>query len=91
MATYKVAVDGRLRPVVSKYTRAVPAALYAISRKLQVVANVCRQRVKHVQDGHERVARENGSSGYAPARVDVAVAGFCRLSRQFMTRSTAKA
>ncbi len=59
MAAYKFAVGDRVRLNVSRYGGDVPAGVYTISRRLPVEANVCQYRVKHVQDGHERVVREN--------------------------------
>jgi hypothetical protein len=59
MTTHKFAVGDRVRLVVSKYAGDVPPGVYTISRKLPVEANVCQYRVKHVQDGHERVVRES--------------------------------
>ena len=59
MATHKFAVGDRVRVIVSKYAGDVPAGVYTISRKLPVEANVRQYRVKHAEDGHERVVRED--------------------------------
>jgi hypothetical protein len=59
MPTHKFAVGDRVRLVVSKYAGDVPPGIYTISRKLPIEANVCQYRVKHVQDGHERVVQES--------------------------------
>ncbi len=59
MPTHKFAVGDRVRLIVSKYAGDVPAGDYTISRQLPAEANVCQYRVKHVQDGHERVVRES--------------------------------
>ena len=59
MVTHKFAVGDRVRLVVDKYAGDVPPGVYTISRCLPVEANVCQYRVKHVEDGHERMVREN--------------------------------
>ena len=59
MITHKFAIGDRVRLAISKYAGEVPAGIYAISRKLPVEANICQYRVKHVQDGHERVVQES--------------------------------
>ena len=59
MVTHKFAVGDRVRLVVDKYAGDVPPGVYTISRRLPVEANVCEYRVKHVEDGHERMVREN--------------------------------
>jgi hypothetical protein len=59
MTTHKFSVGDRVRLVISKYAGEVPPGLYTISRQLPVEANVCQYRVRHVQDGHERVVRES--------------------------------
>jgi hypothetical protein len=59
LVTHKFAVGDRVRLVVDKYAGDVPPGVYTISRRLPVEANVCQYRVKHVEDGHERMVREN--------------------------------
>jgi hypothetical protein len=66
MPTHKFAIGDRVRLVVSKYAGDVPPGVYTISRQLPVEANVCQYRVKHVQDGHERVVRESQLVGPGP-------------------------
>ena len=63
MTTHKFAVGDRVRLAVSKYAGDVPPGVYAISRQLPVEANVCQYRVKHLQDGHERVVQESQIAG----------------------------
>jgi len=59
MVSHKFAVGDRVRFVGGRYDGDVPPGVYTISRKLPVEANVCQYRVKHAQDGHERVVRES--------------------------------
>ena len=59
MTAHKFSVGDRVRLIVGKYAGDVPTGVYTISRKLPVEANICQYRVKHVQDGHERVVRED--------------------------------
>ena len=59
MVSHKFAVGDRVRFVGSRFDGDVPAGIYTITRKLPVEANVCQYRVKHAQDGHERVMRES--------------------------------
>lgn len=58
MTSHKFAVGDRVQLVVDRNAGDVPRGLYTISRRMPVEANVCQYRVKHVQDGHERVVRE---------------------------------
>ena len=69
MPTHKFAVGDRVRLIVSKYAGDVPAGVYTVSRRLPIEANICQYRVKHLQDGHERVVRESDliGSGALPA------------------------
>ena len=59
MATHKFAVGDRVRLIVSKYAGDVPAGIYTISRKRRSRRISANTRVKHAQDGHERVVRED--------------------------------
>jgi hypothetical protein len=59
MVSHKFAVGDRVRFVGGKFDGDVPAGVYTILRKLPIEANVCQYRVKHAQDGHERVMRES--------------------------------
>jgi hypothetical protein len=43
----------------SPHVNSVPQDVYSISSRLPPEANVCRYRVKRVQDGQERVVTEN--------------------------------
>jgi hypothetical protein len=59
MVTHKYAIGDRVRLIVDKYAGDVPPGIYTVSRKLPVEANICQYRVRHAQDGHERVVRES--------------------------------
>lgn len=59
MVSHKFAVGDRVRFIGSRFDGDVPAGVYAIVRRLPVEGNVCQYRVRHVEDGHERVMREN--------------------------------
>jgi len=59
MISHKFDVGERVRLVIDKYSGDVPPGIYTISRRLPVEANICRYRVRHSQDGHERVVQES--------------------------------
>lgn len=59
MVSHKFAVGDRVQLIVDKYAGDVPPGIYMISRRLPVEANICQYRVKHTQDGHERVVQES--------------------------------
>lgn len=65
MVSYKFAVGDRVQVVVDRYAGDVPSGVYTVSRRLPIEANVCQYRVKHTQDGHERVVRESQLVGQA--------------------------
>jgi hypothetical protein len=59
MSSHKYAIGAQVRLAISKYAGQAPPGVYAISRLLPIEANVCQYRVKHLEDGHERVVQEN--------------------------------
>jgi hypothetical protein len=59
MVSHKYAVGDRVRFVGGRFDGDVPDGTYTIVRRLPVEANICQYRVKHAQDGHERVMRES--------------------------------
>jgi hypothetical protein len=59
MVAHKFAVGDRVRFIGSRFDGDVPAGVYTIVRRLPVEGNVCQYRVRHLEDGHERVMREN--------------------------------
>jgi hypothetical protein len=63
MSRHKYAIGDRVRLAISKYAGDVPPGTYTISRQLPAEANVYQYRVRHLQDGHERVVRENQIAG----------------------------
>ena len=63
MTTHKYAVGERVRLAIGKYSGDASPGPYTISRQLPVEANVCQYRIRHVQDGHERVVQESQIAG----------------------------
>jgi len=59
MVSHKFAVGDRVQLSIDKYSGDVPSGVYTISRRLPVESNICQYRVKHTQDGHERVVQES--------------------------------
>lgn len=59
MVSHKYAVGDRVELMVDRYAGDVPPGIYTISRRLPVEANICQYRVRHTQDGHERVVQES--------------------------------
>lgn len=59
MISHKFAVGDRVRFVGSRFDGDVPAGVYTVVRRLPVEGNLCQYRVRHAEDGHERVMREN--------------------------------
>ena len=58
MTAYKFAIGDRVRLVMDRFAGDVRPGIYTISRQLPIEANICQYRVRHTQDGHERVVRE---------------------------------
>jgi hypothetical protein len=58
MIKHKYHVGDRVRLLVGALDGDVPAGSYMISRLLPVEGAVCRYRVQHERDRHERVVRE---------------------------------
>ena len=58
MAKHKFAVGERVRLTLGRFDGNVPPGIYTISRLLPADGSVCQYRVKHTEDGHERVVRE---------------------------------
>jgi hypothetical protein len=63
MSRHKYAIGDRVRLAIMKYAGEAPPGVYAISRQLPIEANVCQYRVRHLEDGHERVVQEHQISG----------------------------
>ena len=66
MVSHKYAVGDRVTLLIDKYSGDVPPGIYTISRRLPVEANICRYRVRHAQDGHERVVQESQMMSGSP-------------------------
>ena len=59
MISHKFAVGDRVQLRLANDVDGMPEDIYTISRRLPAEANVCQYRVRRVQDGQERVMREN--------------------------------
>lgn len=59
MVSHKFAVGDRVRFIGGRFDGDVPAGIYTVVRPLPVEGNVCQYRVRHADDGHERVMRED--------------------------------
>ena len=58
MVKHKFSVGERVRLLVGALDGEIPEGAYTISRILPVEGPVCRYRVQHDRDRHERVVRE---------------------------------
>src|SRR5689334_11888524 len=58
MTIHKYHVGDRVRLIVGALDGDIPDGAYTISRLLPVEGPVCRYRVQHDRDKHERVVRE---------------------------------
>ncbi|MBL6079368.1 hypothetical protein JMJ56_15220 [Belnapia sp. T18] len=67
MATHLYTVGQNVEFIAGRFDGNVPRGLYTVVRQLPGPANVREYRVKHQQDGHERVVPENQLRGGPPA------------------------
>jgi hypothetical protein len=58
MVKHKYRIGDRVRLLVGALDGDIPDGAYTISRLLPVEGAVCRYRVQHDRDRHERVVRE---------------------------------
>jgi hypothetical protein len=58
MAQHKFKVGQKVNLIPNRLERHVPAGIYTVQRLLPVEGRDVLYRVKHTQDGHERVVNE---------------------------------